>query len=56
MKIKQNLAFSKLLNLRLGSNSVLNQDVIQSILDAPRSVSSKTLIQKRVDNMKKVRQ
>jgi hypothetical protein len=54
MKIKQNLAFSKLLNERLGANTgYLNQDIIQSILKAPRSVSVKTLKQKAGRSKKK---
>tara|TARA_B100000902_G_C27231973_1_gene875334 strand:- start:324 stop:803 length:480 start_codon:yes stop_codon:yes gene_type:complete len=54
MKIKQNLAFSKLLNERLGANTeYLNQDIIKSILKAPRSVSVKTLKQKAGRNKKK---
>ena len=54
MKIKQNLAFSKLLHERLGANTgYLDPDVIQKILEVPRSVSVKTLKQKAGRNKKK---
>ena len=44
MEIKQNLAFSKLLNERLGANSeYLNPDIMQEILEASRNLSVRTI-------------